>query len=136
MQGTPSVAHDGIALLAAEQIDLVQPDDDGPPALDAKPQQASVLLGDAFGGVTDEDHGFGATDGANGTNHADCLDSASHSRTSADSGGIDDQIRLSGKHHAGVDRITGGPGTVVDERPLLSGKSVQQRRLAGIGDVG
>src|ERR1700754_411227 len=30
-------------------------------------------------------------------------------------------------------RIPGGPGNIADDRPLLSHKSVQQRRLAGIG---
>ena len=119
--------------LGVEQLPLVEHDDDraagGVDALG----QALVLMGDALGGVDDEQRGVGPVDGLEGPHQRVVLGALVDLRPC----GASPPCRRSGwaprRVDDGVDRVAGGARQVVDDGAVVADEPVEQRRLADVG---
>lgn len=125
--------HDGLALIVVlEQIPLVQKHHEGAPAFDGKISDLLVLLGDARGGVDDEQRDVGAIDGTQTAHHGVVLDVLVNGALLADAGGIDHAIALAIAFDHRVDGVTRGACDVAHDGAVVADHLVEQRGLAGV----
>lgn len=128
------VSMPGLALtVVVEQIPLVEQHHDGAAALDGQAHDLLVLLGDAYGGVDDEQRHVGAVDGTQAADHGVVLDVLVHGALLANARGVDHAVVLAVALDHGVDGIARGAGNVRHDGAVGSQDAVEQRRLTGVG---
>ena len=126
--------HAGLALaVIVEQIPLVEQHHDGTAALDGKTHDLLVLLGDAHGGIDDEQRHVGAVDGTQAADHGVVLDVLVHGALLANARGVDHAVVLAVALDDGIDGIARGSGDVGHDGAVGAQDAVEQRGLTGVG---
>ena len=126
--------HAGLALaVVVEQVPLVEQYHDGAAALDGEAHDLLILLGDAHGGVDDEQRHVGAVDGAQAADHGVVLDVLVHGTLLANARGVDHAVVLAVALDDGVDGVARGAGDVGHDGAVGAQDAVEQRRLTGVG---
>ena len=126
--------HAGLALtVVVEQIPLVEQHNDGAAALDGKTHDLLVLLGDAHGGIDDEQRHVSAVDGAQAADHGVVLDVLVHGALLANARGVDHAVVLAVAFDDGVDGIARGAGDVGNDGAVGAQDAVEQRGLTSVG---
>ena len=92
-----------------------------------------VLLGDAFGGVDQDQAHVAALNGQGGPENGILLDVLLHLGLAADAGGVNEDEPALIVFKVGVDGVSGGAGHVGDDDPLLPQDLVHQGGLASVG---
>ena len=90
-------------------------------------------MGDALGGVDDEQGDVGPVDGLQGPHQRVVLGALVDARLAAHAGGVDEADGPVGGLDDGVDGVAGRARQVVDDRALVADQPVEQRRLAHVG---
>jgi hypothetical protein len=120
-------------VIEVQAVPLVDDDDECAAALDDQPQEAHVLLGDAFAGIEHGDHHLRPLHRLQRLDDAELLDRLVHSRAAPDPGGIDQNVRppvaLERHGHA----VPGRARLVVDHQAILAQQAVHERGLADVG---
>ena len=126
--------HAGLALaIVVEQVPLVEQHHDGAAALDGQAHDLLVLLGNAHGGVDDEQRHVGTVDGAQAADHGVVLDVLVHGALLANTRGVDHAVVLAVALHDGVDGVARGAGNVGHDGAVGAQDAVEQRGLTGVG---
>ena len=94
---------------------------------------ALVLLGDADGGVDDDEGHVGALDGTLGTHVGVELQVLVDDGALAHTGGVDEAVLDALVLDERVDGVTGGAGHVAHDGALLAAEAVEQGGLTGVG---
>ena len=123
-----------------EQVPLVEQHHDGAAALDGQAHDLLVLLGDAHGGVDDEQRHVGAVDGAQAADHGVVLDVLVHGALLTDARGVDHAVVLAVAFDDRIDGVARGARHIRDDGAVVIGEAVGERGLARVwtadnGDV-
>ena len=93
----------------------------------AKTHDLLVLLGDAHGGVDDEQRHVGAVDGAQAADHGVVLDVLVHGALLTDTRGVDHAVVLAVALDDRVDGVARGAGNVGHDGAVGAQDAVEQR---------
>ena len=95
--------------------------------------EALVLVGDALGGVDDEQGDVGLVDRGQGPHDREVLGAVVDLAAAAHAGGVDEADRPVVGVHDRVDRVARGAGHVVHHGAVVADEAVEQRGLADVG---
>lgn len=98
----------------------------------ARPADLLVLLGDALGGVHDEQAHVRLVDGAKAPDEAVVLDVLVHEVALSHAGGVNESVALALALHDHVERVTRGAGDVAHDGAVLAGEAVGDGGLAHV----
>ena len=129
----PALQFHGVGLLALHGVPLVDDDDAGFALVVGVTGHLAVLLGEADGGVHEDEGHAAALDGGQCADDHVALEAVSDVAALAQTGGIgEDELAVS-VVHGGVDGVAGGAGLVGHDHAVLTEDAVGQAGLAHVG---
>jgi len=95
-----------------------------------------ILLGDALGGIHQQQHHVGIRNGLQGFDHRELLDGLEHLALAAQAGGVDQLETLAVALERHGDGVAGGARHVERHQALLTQPGVDERGFAHVGTTG
>ena len=114
------------------QVPLVDDDDEPAALLPRACGDAHVLVGRALDSVEHDDGNVGAPEHLERLGRGELLDALVNPRTSAQAGGVDEDVARAVRLEQRVDGVAGRPGALVDEGTRVAEEAVHERRLADV----
>src|SRR5690606_15800565 len=122
-----------VLLALVHAVPLVQGDDQRTAAFQHETEQVEVVVDHPLAGIHDEYHDVGVLDRLQRLDHRELFHRLEDLAATAHAGGVDQGVLLVIALERDVDTVARGTGLVIDDDPLFTEHTVDQRGLADVG---